>query len=829
MSAVPAVDEYRGLTNADAAARLARDGRNELPASAVPGLAARLSRHLVEPLALLLLGAAGIAGIVLGEVVEAVAIAAIVVLNAALGTVQESRADAAVRALARLASPTATVRRDSVVQDIDACDVVVGDVVLLTAGDRVPADLALVEAANLAVDESLLTGESIPVEKLVATGPRNAPTLLAERTGEAFAGTLVVRGAATAVVVATGGRTATGAIASSLAETTDPPLVRELASVGRRLTVLAILLGAVVAGVVLARPDSGVGDAALSGVALAVAAIPEALPTVVVTSLALGARRMASHGAIVRRLPAIEALGSTTVVCTDKTGTLTTGRLSITQVAALPGRETALWDAALRTSTGTTDPLDVAVVEAASAAGRQWSVEQVMVDLPFDSETRTASRVVATDDGPVLAVKGAPEVVLARCPPGEDVDHLRRVVDEATSRGGRVIAVASGRTGDTESGDLVPLGLLVFEDPLRASTRAAVDTCRRAGIRLVLVTGDHPVTAAAVAAAAGLDARCVVTGASVAAAASSNRAGMLRDADVVARVDPATKVELVDAHRAAGEVVAMVGDGVNDAPALRRADVGVAMAGSNGTDVAREAADIVVVDEDLDTIVEAVVAGRTIDRNLSHVVGYLLAGNLSEVAVVVGTALLLPELGVPLLPVQLLWLNLVTDGLPAGALGVDRPANPSSLLAAHRGRGERLLTGRRTMALVVRAATLAAPVLLAGWLAHRSGWDAAVVRSELLLALVCSHLVLAYSTRAGRWAFERGWWRSGPVAAAVGGSLVLQVPVFALPPVRSALELGALPPSGWVLAAAAALVSVAGTEIARRLLPERSSRAQAAG
>jgi Ca2+-transporting ATPase len=360
----------------------------------------------------------------------------------------------------------------------------------------------------------------------------------------------------------------------------------------------------------------------------------------------------------------------------------------------------------------------------------------------------------------------------------------------------------------------------VFEDPLRASTREAVDTCRRAGLRLVLVTGDHPATAAAVASAAGLDATSVVTGASVAAADDLDRDRLLRDADVVARVDPATKVELVEAHRAAGDVVAMVGDGVNDAPALSRADVGVAMAGANGTDVAREAADVVVVNENLDTLVEAVVAGRTIDRNLTHVVSYLLTGNLSEIVVVVGIALLLPELGVPLLPAQLLWLNLVTDGLPAGALGVDRPPSTAALLRSHRARGERLLPTRRIIALAARAVALAAPVLVAGVIGAGNGWDDATVRAEVLLALIGAHLLLAYGTRASRWAFEAGWWRGGAVAATVGGSLALQIPVFTLEAGRRALDLGALPAAGWVLAAAAAAASVAPVELARRLVPE---------
>jgi Ca2+-transporting ATPase len=434
-----------------------------------------------------------------------------------------------------------------------------------------------------------------------------------------------------------------------------------------------------------------------------------------------------------------------------------------------------------------------------------------------------ALRVVRTAGGPRLSVKGAPEMVLDRCTDADRTDDLRRAASDAATRGGRVIAVAGADSSEPDA-PLQPLGLLVFEDPPRASAAAAVEACRRAGIRLVLATGDHPATAATIAAASGLDVHTVVTGATVPAEPASTRADVLHAADVVARVDPVTKVDLVLAHQRAGEIVAMVGDGVNDAPALRRADVGVAIAGAGGTDVAREAADIVIVDEDLDTIVEAVVAGRAIDRSLVNVVSYLLAGNLSEIAVVIGVALLLPELGVPLLPAQLLWLNLVTDGVPAGALGVDRPADESTLLRSRRRPGERLLSGARARLLTARAAAVAGPALVAGWLADRADWTDEVVRAQVLLALVGSHLLLAYGTRATRWAFERGWWRGRAVALAVGGSLLLQVPVFTLPPLRRAFELGALPPAGWLLAGSAAIGSVALVEVVRIIFRSGASR-----
>ena len=765
-------------------------------------------RQLAEPLTLVLAVAAVSTVALLRDVPEGSAIAAIVILNVAIGVTQERRAQTAIDGLASLTAPTARVRRNGRSIVVPAAAVVRGDVVELAAGDRVPADLELVEAVSLALDEALLTGESVPAEKIAGhVAPPSA--VLGDRAGEAFAATLVVRGRGVGRVTAVGAATEVGAIAAAVGVETEPPLVRELRGVARRLGAIAVALGAVLTVVIWAR-HGGAAEGVIAGVALAVAAVPEGLPTVVTSALALGARRMAQRGAIVRRLPAMQALGSATVICTDKTGTLTTGRLAVAHVVAAAEGERELWVAALRCNDADADvgdPVDVALRSAAQKRGVSEGEGTRLAERPFDAETRLMATVHLTATGTVLSVKGAPEVVLARCRPGAERDHLEAAVPALARSGLRVLAVATAATADLDAGDLQPRGLVTFHDPLRPSAVDTVARCRRAGIRLVVVTGDHLATAQAVAAEAGLDGEPAVTGAELAGLAPDERAEALRAASIVARVDPATKVDLVAAHRAAGDVVAMTGDGVNDAPALRAADIGVALSGEGGSDVARASAGLVVTDGDLATLVSAVAEGRRIWRNLESVLAYLLTGNVSEVLVVLGAIVLLPELAVPLLPVQLLWVNFVTDGLPALALGVDRPPRDPLAAVAREGPG-RLLDRRRQATLVARALVVAATVLATGVLVRSWGWEDEAVRTQLLLTLLAVHLVLVYVSRSETLSFGTGWWRNRLLVVAVGGSLLLQVPAFATGAGRRVLGLSTVPPQGWLLAAAAVAATV---------------------
>ncbi len=706
----------------------------------------------------------------------------------------------AVEGLRRLTAPTAHVERDGRRHELPARDVVEGDLVHLAAGDRVPADVEILEANILAVNEAILTGESMAVEKS-ADGTRDPALPLGDQTGLCFAGTLVVRGTARSRAVRTGPRTEIGRLAASLRPSPPPPIVRELRAAAWWIALAAFAVALGVAGVALLRShatSSDVVDAILVGVALAVAAIPEGLLAIVTVSLALGAVAMARRGAILRELGAIEALGSASVLCVDKTGTLTLGELSVGAVRCVPGREQAFWQASLRCNDAheaSGDPMDVALlVEGQRHLGKPHLGRRVL-ERPFEPESRSMATVHETTDGRVLSVKGAPEVVLERCTPGADTNELLRESESMARNGLRVLAVADATSTNLDDQPLRALGVVGFHDPVRPSARDAVAACQGAGIRVVLVTGDHLETARAVAREVGIDVRGSITGAEVARLQGQERDARLLAANVVARVDSTTKVALVEAHRARGRVVAMMGDGVNDAAALSRADVGVAVAGAAGTDVARENAGVVLTNGELGTVVGAVRHGRVLYQNLRNVVAYLLVGNASEVTVVFLGLFLFPELAVPLLPIQILWINLITDGLPAVALGTD-PGRGNPLGFPPRRADDVLLRPRRQLSLgtlgVVAGLVVLAPAVVARW----TGARPPVVQTLLLLTLICVHLALAFIARSSTFTFERGWARNRHLWWAVSGSLVVQFLVTAVPPFRAALG---VEPAGWIV------------------------------
>ncbi|WP_055483556.1 cation-translocating P-type ATPase [Sphaerimonospora mesophila] len=809
-----------GLTEEAASRRLAECGPNELPQPRPPRLSARAVRQLADPMSILLLVAGLVTLVVLDEVPEGAAILAILLVNVVIGVSQEMKADRAVRALRTLTAPMAKAVRDGVIRRVPAADIVPSDIVQVAAGDRVPADARLLEANALAVDESMLTGESLSAEKQAAgaeepAGSTGIVVPLADRRGELFAGTLVVRGAGVAEVTRTGARTEMGRIASALGSGVKGPLAVELAQVSRRIGLVAVMAGVVMILIGLTRVQRGevaLLDIILAGVALAIAAVPESLAAAVTTALALGLQRMAKLGVIVRRLSAIEALGATTVIATDKTGTLTTGRLTVVDQVAVSGND-ELWRAALRCNDardGLGDAVDVALAAAARRHGvRLPPGEERLAARPFDAGTRSMAVITKGNGraaGPLLTVKGAPEVVLARCVPGPETERLVRAVSGLADRGLRVLALADKDTGDLDSRGLRPLGLVALSDEIRPSAPQAVADCRTAGIRVVMVTGDHPDTACAIAAEVGIDAHPAVTGAALDLGGdNSGRFARLREAAVLARVDPGTKLDLVRALRAGGEVVAMTGDGVNDAPALRNADVGVAVVGEEGTDVAREAAAVVVTNGELGTIVAGVREGRRLHHNVASMIGYLLTGNLAEILIVLAGLVAWPDLVVPLLPVQLLWINLVLDGIPAIALGVDRPAGDPLALRPRTGG---LLSWPVLTRIALRALVVGALVFAAVEVARRLGWSEDQVRGQAVLALVFARLTLAYVVRARRRTFERGWWRGRAVLIAVTATAALQALVTVVPALGAPLALVPLPPAGWAMALGAAVLSV---------------------
>jgi Ca2+-transporting ATPase len=795
-----------GLGPAQVAERLARDGSNVLPTRSERGLMLIFVGQLRDVMILVLIGAAVLAGVI-GDAIDAVVILVIILLNALVGTVQEYRAERAMQALRDMAAPLARVRRDGDWRTVAAAELVPGDVVGISAGDVVPADLRLVEAYSLAIAESVLTGESVPVGKstLALTVPDLAP---AERVNCAFQGTTVSRGRGVGVVVATGARAEFGRIAALLATETEPrtPLQRRLAVLGARLSALVLAICALMLALGLARGEPPL-LMLLTAVSLAVAAIPEALPAVVAIGLALGAQRLARGHALVRRLPAVEALGSVTVICTDKTGTLTADRMRVTRIWTADdaasdtlrdlARALALCNDAERGRDGGLrgDPTEIALYERAAetfgdleALRAQWPRR---AELPFDAGRRRMSTLHQGPSHLIAYTKGAPEAVLPLVAPGEGTDpefDTQRALAAAhamAAAGLRVLAVgyrhlesAPASDAEIERG-LRLLGLIGLSDPPRPEAAAAVAECAGAGITPVMVTGDHPATAAAIAAEVGIvpNASCAVTtGAQLADLDEPEFAARVREVRVFARLEPEQKLAIVKALQARGEVVAVTGDGVNDAPALQRADIGVAM-GRTGTDVARAASAMVLLDDNFATIVAAVREGRRSYDNIRKFLRYALTGNIGEIV----TVALAPLAGlpIPLLPIHILWINLVTDGLPGLAL-VAETAEPDSMQRPPRPIEESVFARGLWQHMLVVGTAMGAMCLGAQvWaLAHAPEQAQTIVFTALGFAQL-GHVL---SVRTERWHLHPGRLAANPaLLGAVLLTVALQLMIVYLP------------------------------------------------
>ena len=692
-----------GLSEDEVESRRERFGPNRLREIERRGVWQILWEQL-RSLIMLLLVAAMVVSFLTGDTVEGLAILAVIALNTAIGFVTEWRAVRSMEALQKLGEVTARVRRGGDAREVPAHEIVPGDRVLLEGGSVVPADVRLVETDGVTVDESALTGESVPVEKGVEPVDENAE--LAERTSMVFRGTAVARGCAEGVVVATGMTTELGEISAMVeeADAGQAPLEERLEKLGRSLVWLTLAVAAAVAvsGIVVGREIKLMVQTAI---ALAVAAIPEGLPIVATVALAHGMWRMVQRNALIRRLSSVETLGATTLICTDKTGTLTENQMTVRELRLAGGARVEIDDGeeerpggfseAVRAAVMCThvddgdrvgDPMEAALIDLGERTGRPRSdlVEKTpeLRQVPFDRDSKMMASYHRADDGVLVVVKGAPEAVLQASdrrledteerPLGdEERRHWTGVNEEMAANGLRVLGLAQKRTDDEEAEpyrDLVFLGLLGLHDPPREEVPGAVERCRSAGIRVVMVTGDHPATAAAIARAVRLsddDEIEVIAGADLdEAKADGDR---VRRASVFARVSPRQKLDLIDLHQEAGEVVAMTGDGVNDAPALRSADIGIAM-GRRGTEVARQASDMILQDDRFPTIVAAVERGRVIFDNIRKFVVYLLSGNVGEI-LAVGVAAT-AGLALPLKPLQILYLNMLNDVFPALALGL---------------------------------------------------------------------------------------------------------------------------------------------------------------
>ena len=843
-----------GLDAAEIRRRRHRHGPNVLREHRRRSAWRILLGQLESVLALLLAAAAALA-FAFGEWAEAAAIAAVIVLNTAIGFATELSGVRSMEALRRLGHVTTNVRRGGAVLTVPAQDLVPGDVVLLEGGDVVTADLRLLEASNLACDESTLTGESVPVTKRVEPVAPDAP--VAERASLAFKGTTVVRGAGEAVVVATGTATELGRIASLVEEAgAEPsPLERRLERLGGQLVWVALGLAAAIAGagVVAGRETRAMVE---MGVALAVAAVPEGLPIVATVALARGMWRMARRSALVTRLPAVETLGATTVILTDKTGTLTENRMAVARLALasgdvevgagpiVAGEGTPLrralevgvlcndatlpaGGAAVPDADAVGDPMELALLEAGARAG--LTREALSAELPevreeaFDPAVKMMATVHRARDGYLVAVKGAPEAVLEHATAVLTADGPVPLTLEARAgwrdraerlarAGLRVLGLATRRAERPDAAPwdgLTLVGLVGLLDPPRPDVAGAIAACRRAGVRVVMVTGDHAETARAIAARVALTgdgAPRVVEGAELrglAALTAGERARLAR-ADVFARVGPEQKLDLVALYQARGDVVAMTGDGVNDAPALRRADIGIAM-GRRGTQAAREAADMVLRDDAFPSVVAAMAQGRVILANIRTFAVYLLSCNLSEV-LAVGVAAL-GGLPLPLLPLQILYLNLVTDVFPAFALGVGE-GEPGVMREPPRDPRAAIVTRRHWVAIgawgaLITAATLAAFALALVLLPP----GAALTVSFLTLAF--AQLWHVFNMRArGAARFANDVTANPFVWGALGVCAALIIAAVHLAPLAAVLRLAPPGAGGWTLAIGASLVPV---------------------
>ncbi|HSF61374.1 MAG TPA: cation-transporting P-type ATPase [Gaiellaceae bacterium] len=807
-------DVELGLTEDAAEERLARFGPNRLAQPVRPHYVSIALRQFADPLVGLLVGATAVS-VLIGEYLEAAAIGAIVILNALLGFVQEARAERAVLALRDVLERRTHVVRDGRERQLGVEDIVPGDLVVLRDGERVPADGRLVAVAGLAVDESALTGESVPTDKLVEPAPRAAP--LAERYSMVYAGSAVTRGRGRAVVTATGSLSELGRIAglTALAKPPSTPLQRRVRGLSQLMVGLGVVVTLTLAGAMLAR-GSGAEEAFLVGVSVAVAAVPEGLAATVTIALALGARAMAERGAIARRLTAVETLGSATVIASDKTGTLTENRLRLTATRPAPGvAEPRLLAAAALASTAVViddgevlrhagDPVDAALVLAAHERGLTRAALQrdrhLVRELPFDPIRKCMTLIYEESDGVRAYVKGAPEVVLERSTmAAREVAELEAAAESWASEGLKVLAIAERQVPDAALDDdaieldLEVVGLVALRDPLRETARHAVREARSAGLRVEMVTGDHPVTARAIGRQLDLD-----------------------DAAIHARVTPAEKLVLVESLQAQHEVVAVTGDGVNDAPALRRADVGVAM-GRSGTEAAREAADLVLTDDDFATIVAAIREGRAIADNIRKFVAFLLSANLGEVALF--GAAILAGLGAPMTVVQVLLVNVLTDGLPAIALTRD-PPSPQTMRRGPE-RSDRLFPPRAWAALAMIGGLVGAAALVAFLVGREGQGDAGQTMAFATVAF--AELALVFALRSpihSAWDAPRNRYLVGSVV--LSGALVL-VMVY-LPALNEPLGTVPLGASELLLTILLAVVPFLCVEAGKQVL-RRSARA----
>lgn len=874
------VDPQIGLTEAEAEERQKKSGANELSEGKGISPITLFLNQFKDFMVLVLVGATLVSGL-LGEYLDAITIIAIILLNGILGFVQEFRAERSLSALKKLSAPTSKVLRGGKVLQIPAKNLVQGDIIMLESGDRVPADIRFVAASNCDVEESALTGESVPVSKHSRI-IQQEEIPLGDQKNIGFMGTMVTRGTAKGIVIRIGMDTEMGKIADLIqnTEAQETPLQRRLEQLGKILIIVALVLTVlvVVAGILHGQPAVGMF---LAGVSLAVAAIPEGLPAIVTIALALGVQRMIKRKAIVRKLPSVETLGSASVICSDKTGTLTQNKMTVTdvwqggrhlkvsgegynpsgqityqdqlvdlksdqslrrlfQISALCNNAQIEEVQAEDVRSGKKlleetewrlkgDPTEGALVTLASKAGVSpqslSGLYERVQEFPFDSERKLMSVMMRHQGGRLIFTKGAPDVLIQECTyimwEGKVVPFTGTLRQRVTAAGERMASSALRVLGmayrdvkaeehvDSEhkaESQLIFVGLAGMIDPPRKEVRDAIATCRRAGIKTVMITGDHSMTAEAIAHQLGILPRDgkVLTGQHLAALSDDELDNEVEQTYVYARVSPEHKLRIVKSLQRKGHVVAMTGDGVNDAPAIKAADIGIAM-GITGTDVTKEASALILSDDNFSTIVSAIEEGRNIYENIRKFIRYLLASNVGEILTMFFA--MMAGLPLPLLPIQILWVNLVTDGLPAMALGVDQPEKD---LMEHKPRSakENIFARRLGWKIISRGVLIGLCTLGAFWLTLQAAPDSegqlVKAQSVAFATLVMAQLIHVFDCRSSRSIFHRNPLQNKYLVLAVLSSVILMLIVMYTPQLQPIFKTVPLDLREWALVIVAA-------------------------
>lgn len=838
-------DLTHGLTSADAKNRLKQNGKNQLKEKKSTSIIIHFFQQFNDFMIIILLIAAAISfaiSFLQGETdfVDPIIILIIVVLNALFGVIQESRAEKSLDALKKISAPHANVIRDGKIITVSAEDVVVGDILSFKTGDLIPADARLIIAENLQTDESSLTGESNPVQKNAGiTLPDNTP--LADRTNMVLSSTSVVSGHGTAITVKTGMDTEVGCIADMIlsAQSEQTPLQQRLADVGKVLGISALVICAVVFVLGLYRSIPPF-DMFMTSVSLAVAAIPEGLPAIVTIMLAIGVQRMVQKNAIVRHLPSVETLGSASVICSDKTGTLTQNKMKVTKIESRDEILTITLAALCSNSQITdSDIIGTPTENAIIASAKSLNINKSAIDkkypriseIPFDSTRKMMSTVHRYQSAKRMITKGAADILLPLCT--HYYDGTKRIPmtpskrDEILSQNEhmaqnalRVISVAYRDLSPNEKSDennLTFVGLIGMIDPPRPEVAKAVATCKKAGIRPVMITGDHILTATAIAKQIGImtaDSKAM-TGSELDSLSQNRLERIIKDYSVFARVTPEHKVRIVKAWKANGEIVAMTGDGVNDAPALKTADIGCAM-GMNGTEVAKSAADMILTDDNFATIVEAVRQGRGIYANIKKAIQFLLSSNIGEILTIFMGIMF--GWSSPLVAIQLLWVNLVTDSLPAIALGLD-PVDKYAMQSPPQNAKKNMFANGFGLTIVLEGCMIGALALLAFSIGHNifdTTIEPVIGRSMAFSVLSLSQLVHAFNMRSEHSVFSVGIFKNHYLVGALIIGTILQTSVITFAPLAKIFKVTPLTPEQWGFVIFLSILPLALVELQKR-------------